>query len=56
MRHGSALIDGATDGAMQSGDADSATDGDLDIAYSLLLADQRWGSSEETPIGKRLLP
>ena len=24
---------------------DSATDGDLDIAYSLLLADQQWGSS-----------
>ena len=25
--------------------ADSATDGDLDIAYSLLLADKQWGSS-----------
>ena len=25
--------------------ADSATDGDLDIAYGLLLADQQWGSS-----------
>lgn len=24
--------------------ADSATDGDMDIAYSLLLADQQWGS------------
>lgn len=47
--NGSSLIDGATNGAMQGGDADSATDGDLDIAYSLLLADQRWGSSEETP-------
>ncbi|MFJ7755371.1 glycosyl hydrolase family 8 [Peribacillus muralis] len=26
------------------GDADSATDGDMDIAYSLLLADRQWGS------------
>ncbi|MFD0587994.1 glycosyl hydrolase family 8 [Paenibacillus sp. GCM10027627] len=26
---------------------DSATDGDLDIAYSLLLADQQWGSQGE---------
>ena len=42
--NGTALIDGATDGAMQGGEADSATDGDLDIAYSLLLADQKWGS------------
>ncbi|KHF35574.1 Endoglucanase precursor [Paenibacillus sp. P1XP2] len=25
--------------------ADSATDGDMDIAYSLLLADKQWGSS-----------
>jgi len=25
--------------------ADSATDGDLDIAYALLLADNQWGSS-----------
>lgn len=28
----------------EPGDADSATDGDLDIAYALLLADRRWGS------------
>lgn len=42
--NGTALIDGAVDGAMQGGEADSATDGDLDIAYSLLLADQKWGS------------
>ncbi|MCR2821437.1 glycosyl hydrolase family 8 [Lederbergia panacisoli] len=27
--------------------ADSATDGDMDIAYSLLLADQQWGSNGE---------
>lgn len=27
------------------GDADSATDGDMDIAYALLLADQQWGST-----------
>jgi len=27
------------------GGADSATDGDMDIAYSLLLADKQWGSS-----------
>ncbi|MET1181006.1 glycosyl hydrolase family 8 [Peribacillus simplex] len=29
------------------GDADSATDGDMDIAYSLLLADRQWGSEGE---------
>jgi len=27
------------------GGADSATDGDMDIAYSLLLADKQWGSA-----------
>lgn len=37
--NGNALID--TDGT------DSATDGDLDIAYSLLLADTLWGSGGE---------
>lgn len=37
--NGSALID--TNGA------DSATDGDLDIAYALLLADKVWGSAGE---------
>ena len=37
--NGKALID--------SNGADSATDGDLDIAYALLLADQIWGSSGE---------
>lgn len=26
---------------------DSATDGDMDIAYALLLADSQWGSSGE---------
>jgi endo-1,4-beta-D-glucanase Y len=29
------------------GDASSATDGDLDIAYALLLADRQWGSAGE---------
>ncbi|CAH0232683.1 Endoglucanase [Peribacillus sp. Bi96] len=29
------------------GDADSATDGDMDIAFSLLLADRQWGSEGE---------
>lgn len=29
----------------RKGDADSASDGDLDIAYSLLLADRQWGSA-----------
>ena len=29
------------------GDADSATDGDMDIAYSLLLAHNQWGSEGE---------
>lgn len=32
-------------GCDNSNDADSATDGDMDIAYALLLADQQWGSS-----------
>ena len=36
---GKALVD--------SNGADSATDGDLDIAYALLLADKIWGSSGE---------
>ena len=36
---GKALVD--------SNGADSATDGDLDIAYALLLADTLWGSSGE---------
>ena len=27
-----------------SKDSDSATDGDLDIAFALLLADKQWGS------------
>jgi endo-1,4-beta-D-glucanase Y len=30
---------------VDTGGADSATDGDLDIAYGLLLADQQWGSA-----------
>jgi len=30
---------------VNTGGADSATDGDLDIGYALLLADQQWGSS-----------
>ncbi len=37
--NGSALID--------SNGADSATDGDLDIAYALVLADMIWGSNGE---------
>jgi endo-1,4-beta-D-glucanase Y len=37
--NGKALVD--------SNGADSATDGDLDIAYALLLADKVWGSSGE---------
>src|SRR5262245_66006088 len=28
-----------------SKDQDSATDGDMDIAYALLLADRQWGSN-----------
>jgi len=31
--------------AEPTGGSDSATDGDLDIAYALLLADRQWGSS-----------
>lgn len=44
--NGSALIDGAENGSMVDGDSDSATDGDLDIAYALLLADKQWGSDK----------
>lgn len=45
--NGTALIDGAEDGAMTGGSCDSATDGDMDIAYALLMADSVWGSSGE---------
>lgn len=44
--NGSALIDGAQNGSMADSDSDSATDGDLDIAYALLLADKQWGSDK----------
>ena len=43
--NGTALIDGANEGSMTGGYCDSATDGDMDIAYALLLADKQWGSS-----------
>ncbi len=33
------------EGCRSSSDANSATDGDLDIAYALLLADKQWGSA-----------
>lgn len=45
--NGEALIDGADDGAMEGGICDSAIDGDMDIAYALLLADTAWGSDGE---------
>ncbi|MDE5853966.1 MAG: hypothetical protein K2H19_02760, partial [Ruminococcus sp.] len=45
--NGTALIDGAVDGSMTGGVCDSATDGDMDIAYSLLMADSVWGSEGE---------
>ncbi len=45
--NGSTLIDGAEDGSMTGGSCDSATDGDMDIAYALLLADAVWGSDGE---------
>lgn len=45
--NGEALIDGADDGEMEDGDGDSATDGDMDVAYALLLADKIWGSDGE---------
>lgn len=32
---------------------DSATDGDLDIAYALLLADKQWGSSGDIDYGQQ---
>lgn len=43
--NGTALIDGAEEGSMTGGYCDSATDGDMDIAYALLMADSIWGSS-----------
>lgn len=33
-----------TNNEKKSGDSDSATDGDMDIAYALILADRQWGS------------
>lgn len=45
--NGKELIDGAEEGAMTGGPCDSATDGDMDIAYALLMADSIWGSSGE---------
>ncbi|MDE6797485.1 MAG: hypothetical protein K2J36_05690 [Ruminococcus sp.] len=42
--NGTALIDGAEEGSMTGGLCDSATDGDMDIAYALLMADSVWGS------------
>ncbi|MDE6036108.1 MAG: hypothetical protein K2G36_09395 [Ruminococcus sp.] len=42
--NGSELIDGAEEGSMTGGFCDSATDGDMDIAYALLIADAVWGS------------
>lgn len=45
--NGKQLIDGAVDGSMTGGSCDSATDGDMDIAYALLLANSIWGSDGE---------
>ncbi len=45
--NGTALIDGANEGGMTGGPCDSAADGDIDIAYSLLMADAVWGSDGE---------
>ncbi|MCM1314758.1 MAG: glycosyl hydrolase family 8 [Prevotella sp.] len=42
--NGTELIDGAEEGNMTGGSCDSATDGDMDIAYALLMADSVWGS------------
>ena len=42
--NGKELIDGAEEGSMTGGPCDSATDGDMDIAYALLMADSVWGS------------
>ncbi|WP_369375022.1 glycosyl hydrolase family 8 [Streptomyces sp. cg36] len=42
----SALLAAEQDSSCKSVDgSDSATDGDLDVAYGLLLADRQWGSS-----------
>ncbi|MBL4807770.1 MAG: endoglucanase [Rhodobacteraceae bacterium] len=37
-------VEGCVDAGEDIGGSNSATDGDLDIAYALLLADKRWGS------------
>ncbi len=38
-------VEGCDNGAEVVGGSNSATDGDLDIAYALLLADSKWGST-----------
>ena len=45
--NGTELIDGAENGSMTGGYCDSAADGDMDIAYALLIADKVWGSEGE---------
>ncbi len=40
-------VEGCADAGADVGGSNSATDGDLDIAYALLLADRIWGSTGE---------
>jgi len=40
-------VEGCADAGVDVGGSNTATDGDLDIAYALLLADKVWGSSGE---------
>ena len=38
-------VEGCGNAGADVGGSNSATDGDLDIAYALLLADSKWGST-----------
>jgi endo-1,4-beta-D-glucanase Y len=40
-------VEGCADAGDETGGSNTATDGDLDIAYAFLLADKLWGSSGE---------
>ncbi len=45
--NGKKIFDCENDGYNATNTPDSATDGDIDIAYALLLADAKWGSNGE---------
>lgn len=53
--NGKKIFDCENDGYNATNTPDSATDGDIDIAYALLLADAKWGSSGEINYKKAAL-